>query len=277
MLWAYQVPGCPGHMSTVVVVLPAYNEASRLKTLLDRICGALHDRPYRIVVVDDGSRDDTAAILAQERQHLPLEVITHPVNCGLAQTLYDGLHWAVEHCAENDVVVTMDADDTHDPAYIAAMLAKIEAGCDLVIASRFQPGAAVVGVPLHRRLFSFGVLLLLRLFMPIPGVRDYACGYRAVRVGVLARAFERFGERLFELRRWGFICTAELLWKLRVVGARCGEVPFALRYDLKESTSRMRAVRTIGGYGLLVWKSWVAPDWRPNRPGGSTRTDAAGM
>jgi dolichol-phosphate mannosyltransferase len=261
-------------MSRVAVVLPVYNEASRLKMLLDRIGDALGGQVYRIVAVDDGSRDGSDAILAQERQHLPLEIVTHAVNRGLAQTLYDGLRCAVEQCGEDDVVVTMDADDTHDPVYIQPMLAKIEQGYDVVIASRFQPGAAVVGVPAHRRLFSFGVLLLLRLLAPIPGVRDYACGYRAIRARVLASAFERFGERLLELRQWGFICTAELLWKLRVVGARCCEVPFALRYDLKESTSRMRVARTIGGYGLLVWKSWVVPEWRPgpgvhrNQPGG---------
>jgi dolichol-phosphate mannosyltransferase len=264
-------------MSTVVVVLPVYNEASRLKTLLDRIHGVLDGEAYHIVAVDDGSRDGSDAILARACQHLPVEVITHTVNRGLAETLYDGLRWAVAHCADDDVVVTMDADDTHDPAYIRPMLAKLEQGWDVVIASRFQPGAAVVGVPPHRRLFSFGVLLLLRLFMPIRGVRDYACGYRAVRARVLAAAFQRFGERLFELRQWGFICTAELLWKLRVVGARCSEVPFVLRYDLKESSSRMRAARTIGGYGLLVLKSRLAPNWRPSQGSRSTQPDPTGM
>lgn len=263
-------------MSTIFVALPVYDEASRLKTLLERIRATLDGRAYRIVAVDDGSRDGSGAILAQERERLPLEIITHAVNRGLAETLYDGLRWVAEHSGEDDVVVTMDADDTHDPAYIIPMLAKIAQGCDVVIASRFQPGATVVGVPPHRRLFSLGVLLLLRVCLPIPGVRDYACGYRMIRTRVLKTAFARFGERLFELRQWGFICTAELLWKLRVVGARCGEIPFDLRYDLKESVSRMRAGRTISGYGLLVWKRWVAPDWRPGSAG-SSRRDIAGL
>jgi dolichol-phosphate mannosyltransferase len=263
-------------MSTIFVALPVYNEASRLQTLLERVRATLDGRAYRIVAVDDGSRDGSGAILAQERERLPLEIITHPVNRGLAETLYDGLRWVADHSADEDVVVTLDADDTHDPAYIIPMLAQMEEGCDVVIASRFQPGAAVVGVPLHRRLFSFGVFWLLRVCMPIPGVRDYAVGYRAIRARVLKAAFARFGERLFELRQWGFICTAELLWKLRVVGARCGEVPFDLRYDLKESVSRMRTGRTISGYGLLVWKRWVTPDWRPGRAG-SSRRDSAGL
>jgi dolichol-phosphate mannosyltransferase len=245
-------------MSDVVVVLPAYNEAARLEVLLNRIQSALTGQSYRIVVVDDGSRDSTPEILRRRSADLPLVAVTHPVNCGLAQTLYDGLRWAADHCSDDDVVVTMDADDTHDPTYIPALATRIAAGYDVVIASRFQPGSAVLGVPLHRRMFSYGVLVLLRLCMPIAGVRDFACGYRAVRGRVLRETLRTFGERLFELRDWGFICTAELLWKFHACGARCTEVPFVLRYDMKESVSRMRAFRTIAGYGLLVWKSRLA-------------------
>jgi len=251
-------------MSTVVVVLPVYNEALRLEVLLERLERALTGKPFRIVAVDDGSRDDSAAILARRSADLPLVVVTHAVNCGLAQTLLDGLRWVAEHCDDDDVAITMDADDTHDPAYILPLTEKIAQGYDVAIASRFQPQAAVIGVPLHRRLFSFGVYALLRLLMPIPGVRDYACGYRALRARVVRRAVERYGDRLCDMRRWGFICTAEVLWKLSTVGARCTEIPFVLRYDLKQSASRMNAWRTIGGYGVLAWRSRFgrAPDRR---------------
>ncbi len=246
-------------MSDIIVTLPAYNEGARIETLLRRIQRALDGRAYRIVVVDDGSRDGSPDILARCSRELPLVVLTHAVNRGLAETLSDGLRWAADHCADDDVIVTMDADDTHDPAGIPAMVAKLAEGYDVVIASRFQPGSAVMGVPAHRRLFSYGVLVLLRLCMPIAGVRDFACGYRAIRGSILRDTVRAFGERLFELRDWGFICTAELLWKLHTRGARCTEVPFVLRYDMKESVSRMRAARTIAGYGLLVWKSRLAP------------------
>jgi len=79
-------------------------------------------------------------------------------------------------------------------------------GNDVVIASRFQPGSKVVGVPPHRQLFSYGVLVLLRLLYPIPGsrlrLRLPPCG--ALRFGA---PVANFGERLFDLREWGFICT----------------------------------------------------------------------
>src|SRR5574337_836487 len=99
-------------MSTIFVALPVYNEAARLQTLLERIGVVLDGRAYRIVAVDDGSRDGSDAILAQARTQLPVEIITHPVNRGLADTLYDGLRWVAEHSPPDDVVVTMDADDT---------------------------------------------------------------------------------------------------------------------------------------------------------------------
>lgn len=252
-------------MSQVVVALPAYNEGACLETLLDRLRDALAGQPYRIVVVDDGSRDATPEILARRSRDLPLAVITHPVNAGLAETLRDALQWVVAHHADDDVVVTMDADDTHDPVYIAPMLARLREGADVVIASRFRPGSRVVGVPAHRRLFSWGAFVLLRLLLPIPGVRDYACGYRAFRVRVLRAALSRYGPDLFALRDWGFICTAELLWKVHMTGARCAEVPFVLCYDQKQSVSRMRASRTIAGYGLLIGLGLRAA-WRRAAP-----------
>ncbi len=244
-------------MSAIVVALPAYNEAARIEQLLDRISTALAGKTYRILVVDDGSRDGTADILRRRSHDLPLVVVTHALNAGLAQTLHDGMRWVAEHCQDDDIVITMDADDTHDPVYIDALVQRIATGNDVVVASRFQPGAEVHGVPWHRQVYSWGVLVLLRLLLPIPGVRDYACGYRAIRVKTIRAAVERYGERLFELRQWGFICTAELLWKLHTVGARCAEIPFALRYDLKQSVSRMRVGRTIAGYGLLIWNGRV--------------------
>ena len=246
----------PETIRHLIFVLPAYNEGARLEQLLDRIRRAMEGQPYKIVVVDDGSKDETPEILERRKADLPLEVITHTVNQGLAQTLYDGLAWVADNADENDIAITMDADDTHDPAYVPSMVAALDGGFDVVVASRFQPGSSVVGVPAHRLLYSAGVRALLKLLLPIDNVRDYACGYRAVRIGIIRKAIDRFGQNLIELQDWGFICTAEVLWKLHLSGARCSEVPFTLRYDVKESVSRMPTMRTVTGYALLVRNGW---------------------
>jgi dolichol-phosphate mannosyltransferase len=244
-------------MREVVVLLPVFNEGARLEHLLDGLEAALAGRPHRIIAVDDGSRDGTAEILRRRAEALPLVTLTHPLNAGLAQTLYDGLHWVVEHAGDDDVVVTMDADDTHDPAYIAPLLAKLEDGYDVVGTSRFQPGGGSEGVPRHRQALGRAGSIVMQLALPIPGVREFSCCYRAIRVGALRRAAERFGDELIALRQWGFVCTAELLWKLHAAGARCSEIPFVLHYDRKQSESRMRALRTLAGYAALAWHSRV--------------------
>jgi dolichol-phosphate mannosyltransferase len=249
-----------------IFVLPAFNEGARLEQLLDRIRDAMQGRPYKIVAVDDGSKDETPRILERRKGDLPLEVVTHEVNRGLAQTLYDGLAWVAKNAGEEDVAITMDADDTHDPVYAPAMVDQLDQGYDVVIASRFQPGSQVVGVPAHRLLYSAGVRLLLQLLLPMENVRDYACGYRAVRTSIIRRALNEFGEDLIELRDWGFICTAEVLWKLHLAGARCSEIPFTLRYDMKESVSRMRTMRTVTGYALLIRNGWRAKAAHPAPP-----------
>jgi dolichol-phosphate mannosyltransferase len=243
-------------MRTVIFLLPVYNEAARLEALLERIraTGEREQWDTRVVAVNDGSGDDSGTILVRQQGQMPLEIVTHRYNRGLGETLRDGFEWVGDHAAPDAVIVTMDADDTHDPSYVTAMLEKIDAGADVVIASRFQPGAEVRGVPQHRELFSSGAYWLLQTSLRIPGVRDYACGYRAIRASIIQAALRRFGGRLIELREWGFICTAEVLWKLSRCGARCDEIPFVLRYDLKASPSKMRAARTIAGYGLLAWQ-----------------------
>jgi dolichol-phosphate mannosyltransferase len=89
------------------------------------------------------------------------------------------------------------------------------------------------------------------LFFHLRGVRDYACGYRAIHSSALKAVVARHPGRLLELERWGFICSVELLVKLGDVTKRFAEVPMVLRYDRKEGASKMNALRTVLGYGAL--------------------------
>src|SRR4051794_31995339 len=133
----------------VCVVLPAYNEQDALPPLLAAIKAALEpaEIPYRVIVVDDGSRDGTADVARRLAERMPVELVPHVKNQGLAAAIRTGLAAALAQCEPNDVVVTMDCDNTHPPRLIPGMMAMIGDGRDVVIASRFQPGARVIGVP----------------------------------------------------------------------------------------------------------------------------------
>ena len=233
----------------IFVVLPAYNEAEALPRLLRRIASisrAHFGHSLRIIVADDGSADGTPELAHQvaAAEDLCLEVVSHAVNQGLGAAIKTGLTTALARSNDHDdVIVTMDADDTHLPGLIPRMVQMIEEGNDLVIASRFQPGARMLGIPRYRQLLSTGLSWLFRVVYPIPGARDYSCGYRAYRAGLLREAFARFGDTLFVER--GFACMVDILIKLHLVGAIVIEVPMILRYDRKPGATKMPVKKTI--------------------------------
>ncbi|MBM3530822.1 MAG: glycosyltransferase [Alphaproteobacteria bacterium] len=222
----------------ILVGLPAYNEEIALPRLLARVEKLRASLPsLSVVVYNDGSTDSTASVARQWQGRLPLELLDCPQNKGLGAGLGALAAHAAARAAGHDVLVVMDCDDTHDPAQIADMLARLDAGADIVIASRYRAGATSSGVPAFRRLTALGALVLFKAVHPVRGVRDYTCGYRAYRVAALKRAEARFGAQLVAER--GFACTVELLLKLHSLGCRFAEIPLRLRYDLKPTASKM--------------------------------------
>ena len=228
----------------VLVVLPAFNEEAKLGVLLDRIEEELSDAglTYTVIVVDDGSTDATADVVRTRSTFLPVILHQHDRNQGLGATIRDGLAAAVEMAVDGDIIVTMDADDTHTPGLVLRMVRMIREGHDVVIASRYQPGARVIGLSPGRRLLSYGASLLFRVLFPTPGIRDFTCGYRAYRAEVLREAIKRYGPRFVDQE--GFQCMVDILLKLRRQPIVFGEVPFILRYDYKVGATKMKVVRT---------------------------------
>jgi len=238
----------------VWIVLPAYNEEQDLPSLLERIDEATEEANLRfeVLVVDDGSRDATAEVASLWANKLPLQVMTHEENEGLGSTLRDGLKWACQLAQPNDVIVTLDADNTHTPELILRMVRTVREGHDVVVASRFVRGSKVRGVPFNRRVLSRLAGVLFKLMFPIRGIRDYTCGYRAYRAGLLQEVTAN-DPGFFD--QDGFQVMVDILLKLRRrKDLIFGEVPLILRYDLKEGSSKMDVGGTIRGTLALMWR-----------------------
>jgi dolichol-phosphate mannosyltransferase len=229
----------------IVVVLPAYNEASCIGDLLGSFCEAVEEEgtSCRIIVVNDGSTDNTAEVVLGFRNRIDLELLDHPLNRGLAEAIKTGLLRAVESSAARDVIITMDADNSHLPGLLFRMVRLIREGNDVVIASRYQKGAKIRGVSLYRRVLSFGAALLFRMILPMEGVRDYTCGYRAYKAALLKKAFAEYGDEF--ISEPGFSCMVDILLKLRKYDPIVEEVPLILRYDQKKSESKMNVGKTV--------------------------------
>ena len=167
------------------VVLPAYNEAGNVTPLVTALLKAADGAgiEVRVIVVDDGSKDDTAAELAALGQTVTrLDVITHPVNRGFAQALRSGI--AAARAADCGAAVFMDCDLSHRAEDFPRLIAAIESGADLVLGSRFVPGGGMVGVRAWRVAISRAGNLFGRVILGIR-VRDMTTGYRAMSRAVL--------------------------------------------------------------------------------------------
>jgi dolichol-phosphate mannosyltransferase len=229
----------------IAVVLPAYNEEHSIGILIERIREIARKRlveGVKIVVVDDGSEDKTAECV-QALAGQDLTLIQHIQNKGLGEAIKTGFLYAIRMTPEVDAVVAMDADNTHPPGLIFRMITALEEGNDVVIASRYRPGARTIGLSTMRKIHSLGMSLLFRTLLPVPGVRDYSCGYRAYRADLLRRAFEKWGDQF--ISQSGFSCMVDILLKLHQLNAVMTEVPMVLHYDYKKGKSKMNAWKTI--------------------------------
>jgi len=238
----------------VFIVLPAYNEAQNLKKLLPDLNSVLSQKKinFEIVVVNDGSRDETEFLVKSEiKKGMPATLLSHEKNQGLGATIRDGLEWAAQQANPEDVIISLDADNSHSPKHMEQMLESIQRGSDLVIASRYQRGAQVVGVPSFRIFLSYGARFLFQVFFPMKNVRDYTCGYRAYRASLLKAGITKYGKSFID--REGFEVMVDILLKLRKLKPRCSEVPLDLRYDQKQGVSKMRVFRTVKKSLVLVF------------------------
>lgn len=230
------------------IVIPVLNESEAIEPLFQKLVALVeaHHDGYRVVVVDGGSTDGTLDQVIEFRDRLPVEIVTLEPGLGLGDALDVGLAHAIDGA---DVVVTMDGDNSHDPGLIVEMVDRIRAGSDVVVASRFAPGGAEIGVAPHRRLLSHAASRFLRMVLPFPPVRDYSSGFRAYRAETLSGVRSAHSHFVAES---GFACMLELLLELRANGARPDEVPLVLRYDHKESDSKMEVLPTVSRYLSLV-------------------------
>lgn len=253
-------------MGKLWVLLPCYNEEKALPLLLDQLGGLagtlFREQGIRLAaaVINDGSSDGTHEVAAKAASStllpgLELTLLSHKVNKGLGAALKTGFSYVLENADVDDLAVTMDADGTHPVHTILLMIEAALQGADVVVASRFVAGGREIGVSKRRRFLSRLCSCLLGFLLPLKGVRDYSCGFRLYKVGILIRAVERYGSNYFT--ESGFACQAELLLNLCRIKAQCAEVPLVLRYDLKQGASKLRFRQTIWRYVALVTRELI--------------------
>jgi len=212
----------------ISVVLPAKNEAEGLRKTLPRLLQ--HQPGAEIVVVDDGSTDDTAAVAAE----YGARVVTAPYSMGNGAAIKRGAR-----AASGDVIVFMDADGQHDPAYIELLLERLRAGYDMAVGARDASGQASRG-----RGLANGFYNRLASWMTGHHIADLTSGFRAVRA-------DRFREFLHLLPNgFSYPTTCTMAFFRSAYPVAYVPIPVAQRIG----TSHIRPMRDGIRFLLIIFK-----------------------
>jgi len=213
----------------VSVIVPTYNERENIAPLAERIFAALEPAESELLILDDDSPDGTANEAARLAERYPLRAIVRRGERGLATAVIAGLH-----AARGELCVVMDADLSHPPELIPALLSPLEdAAVQMVIGSRFVPGGEVdLHWPWFRRLNSW---VARRLARPLTPVRDMMAGFFAVRRQELQLArLKPIGYKIaLELivrHRWRNVVEVPITFRDRAAGQTKLSLAEQLRY-----------------------------------------------
>ena len=201
---------------TYSFIIPAYNESGRIRPTLDEILRYTAEQNWdaEILVVDDGSRDDTADVIREyAHAHSQIHLLQNPGNRGKGFSVRNGmLH------ARGDICLFTDADLSSPISEAQKLFEAIRAGADVAIGSRWlRAELQTERQPLYRQAFGRIFNLVLRLFLGLH-FKDTQCGFKAFRLEAAQRIFP-----LQRIERWGF--DPEILYIARRMRFEVAEVP----------------------------------------------------
>lgn len=230
----------PGE-SRLLVTLATYNERDNIARLIAEIHSYLPQAD--VLVIDDNSPDGTGTLADQLAAADPrVRVLHRPGKLGLGTALKAAMAYADQH--DYDLMINMDADFSHPPRYLPAILAGMSR-YDIMIGSRYVRGGATENWPLPRRLISSCVNLLVRTLLRMP-VRDASGAYRCYRVARLRTT------DLDNLLSRGYSFQQEVLFRCYKAGCTMGETPILFE-NRRAGSSKVNAREAIRSMSVLLW------------------------
>ncbi len=231
-----------GTLGRVAVIVPTYDERENLEPIVARVRASVADAD--ILVIDDNSPDGTGEVadkLVAADPHV--HVLHRQAKSGLGSAYITGFRWALDR--GYGVLVEMDADGSHDPAELPALLAALE-HADLVIGSRWVPGGTVLNWPKSREILSRGANTYARIMLRI-GIRDATAGYRAYRADTLrAVALDQVISR-------GYCFQIDLVLRSLRAGLAVTEVPITFTERTRGASKMSKAIVAEAFWRVTQW------------------------
>jgi dolichol-phosphate mannosyltransferase len=226
----------------VLVVLPTYNESENIDHVLRRIRDSIPQA--RVLVVDDGSPDGTAEIAETLGKEIGgIELLRRHRKSGLGSAYRAGFRWGLDNGF--DACVEMDADLSHEPEALPALVGALSGETEVVVGSRYVPEGVIPNWAWHRRLLSRGGNLYASALLGL-GVADSTSGFRVYAASILRRI------DLDEIRADGYGFQIEMTYRAKQAGATVVEVPIRF-IDRVEGESKMSTFIVVEALGLVTW------------------------
>lgn len=229
-------------MSVALVIIPTYNEKENLEAITAAVL-AVEPRAD-ILVVDDNSPDGTGQLADALAAKQPrIQVLHRQQKQGLGKAYLEAFGWALAHGYQ--FIIEMDADFSHDPKFLPALIDAAQGGADLAVGSRYVAGGGTVNWGLGRRVISKGGSLYARTILGV-GIRDLTAGFKCFNRRVL-EAIE-----LDQVQSSGYAFQIELTYRTLRKGFTVKEVPIVFE-DRRVGQSKMSRKIFIEGM-TMVWK-----------------------
>ena len=233
----------------IYVCIPSYDESPTIGLVLWKIRKVFEEFPreYQILVVDDGSTDQTEALLEPYTKVLPLTVIRHASRKGYARSVEELLNLALERTdrPKRDSAILMHADFAHGPQFLPDFIRRMESGADMVVGEATLEGEPSRG----RRMLRRWAPMLLRRAVKVPGVTDTVSGFVAFRLMTLRNALKSAGASTLASDGWA--ANAELIGRAAQYARRIESVKIVERHDLRPRESRIDPWETA----RQVWRA----------------------
>jgi dolichol-phosphate mannosyltransferase len=227
---------------SVLVVIPTYEERDNLEPVLSRLHAAVPTAD--VLIVDDASPDGTGELADALAAADPrISVLHRAGKAGLGAAYLAGFAAALR--GEYQVVVEMDADGSHPPEDLPALLAALD-DADVVIGSRYVPGGVVRNWPMHREVISRGGNLYSRIALGVP-IKDITAGYRVFRRQVLEEL------DLDEVSSQGYCFQIDMAWRAVQAGFRVREVPITFTERERGRSKMSGAIVAEAFWRVMCW------------------------
>ena len=224
----------------IYFLIPSYNDSGNFDTLLKNISKTVK-KQKKIIIVDDGSTDETKKVITKLAKIAPLLRVGYKNNRGPGFAFKSGFDFLKKEIKRGDLIVTMEADNTSDYSILNKML-NLAKKYDVVLSSPYSKGGKFLGISQERKILSLVSNYLDQIIFGL-SVKTTSSFYRVYKAEILKKAFEKYNDRL--ITDDGFSAVIEILIKLKKINAKFIEVPAIVDWTKRDGKSKMKVLKTV--------------------------------